>query len=1409
MSCAVEFEKLNKATNETETFFGIDEKKQDLLDKQIKPNHTAKQKEVADALVKVHSKMEGVNQEFYIDKLGKPYKRVTQFIKDVRGGYYSFNKKDYNEEDYEINREWGNIVDTVFEGIIFEKSGTEIINDVVSLANGMSIGPKAVTAIQSKIQEIKKLHPNALMLPQLNLSSSIGVAGTLDLLLVEPDGSVFIYDLKTSDKPITQSRTVEDAYGNKYKSWYNKPFKNKKSGKMTASKQEMHSIQLNFYNAFLKENLGIEASGLAIIPGVITVDENSNIVEVEFEDTFEHETDTALLDTLDKSSTREEFITDLTDTTNTDFFTEVISALEEQVKILKAQKKYDSIPLINTMIENIQVGKGMKEISEFIEYMHEEFVYGDNSLEDRVREFLDQVDSGEIVNPEKILRQLQVYKDEITLFEGITRDLNRIAKDLNIFDEAVEKDTMSNKAKIRAIFGGFTAVKEELDDKVIPIIAKILSEQLPKNKEYKEAITQKIESIKKRLQQTNLSNKRRKALQEELKLNQSRLNLNDETIIEMLKTGNYKDISIIESKLLPAVSMDNAIIATFAKTIKAAFEKARIKLFKLERVAYKAFEEYAKYSKDKLGISQNNVAKFNEPFYETIDDGFNDPYLAFVQKLDYVAYRKAMDSLKEGAKEKAKELKAKGKYKNMSVDSLTRKLVLDMSIEKGYRVAIPQEDITITNPYDKKQVVTLRLGLKSLLNNHKKTHSEKVHKSWVVRNFKLEDGQLVPRGNQLFMPNEKMFNNKKYEAMAKDEAKFKYYKFLISVFRSGQNSIQDEFLHYKLPGIEKTENDRLRENGVKDWAKRFMEGTIGYLPEAEEQFGENLSDEERKAKELQDPNNLEREENSQIKRRIPHLYSRNIGVENTSVDLIGSVLRYTAAAEKYAAQTAMEPVGNTLLDAVKKVGPMYDSNASWSEVLSKHKSFGEYYRKHNGNGVAATLEALIDTQIYGINRTGNNKVANKITDILKAVATMTQIGGKPVLAVANSLAAHISTAIDAYGNEFFSPSTWMWAKVEYRKNEVNFIKDMFSSTKKSKLGQLTQLYDALQGEYMDEFGRKMSQGAVKKMWGSKGWFSLMHKGEHAAQSKVMMALLKETMIETLDGKEISLYDAYELDPETGDLRVKDNVDPKHFFNEEVRNKLHSLNKRFNGVYNSFDAPDIKRSNMGRLLIMYRDFITPAVRRRLKGYGVDYESGTVQEGYYQTFFRVLFTDAKQMMLKASDPNNNLTSHERANVRRMAAEILYMVALSTLIGLLTALTEAGDEDEYTLVGYKAMEYSLYWSMRAMSELSFYNFGLGNTQNWLLPLNLGGTLRTFRTPSPAYSILEKSFRAINNTVYLITGSDNAYYKRDANYNTIFGELGKKGDPKAVASWLKLMGINGQSTDITNAIKILNLYN
>jgi hypothetical protein len=1364
--CAVEFEAFNKESGIKQSFYKIDDKKQDIVDKQMTASSTREQKVIVDTLIRHSSKFVGVNEKVYIDAMGNTFKRATTFLQEIRNKYYAYDKsKDKNADTAPIDR--GNIIDGIYEGIIEGKTDLEVLSDAKNLVTGIDITYSVVAKIRSEVGRLRAKHPGSIIIPQLTLSTSSRVAGSLDITIVEPSGDVYIYDVKSSANPITLDWNKKTISGT-FKEYYGKIYET--GGTRKASKKQTHTGQLSIYKAFVEETIGKEVSGIGILPVVVKLDESDNINDISVEPTFMHEADVPLVNALKESSTKEEVITVLTDLSNTDFLQEVVRVLEKESKDLKKSGKHSSSVKIDTLLENIKLGEGMSRMSEFIEYMHEEFVTDKNSLQVRFSDHIKTFDKEGA--PEDILSDLGAFEEEIELFRGVVKQLQSIYDDLSL-NEVDKVEANSNIDKMAQIITAFDSVEMKGKKFILPTVAKVLSRELLSEAD-KVKLKETIARKEKRLALKPEGSRARKRIEGEIAEIRAKYNESEATILEALKTGNYRDVSAISYRLNPAISVNNTIIATFAKSLKRNFERMRSRLFTLEKTAAKAFEDYLKAS----GKNRNNVAEFNKDFVEVITEKDKDPHYALIQEFDYTEYRKAIDALRVDAELEARKAKAtEKKYRNTSIESLTYHFLNKMAIERGYRVS-RTEDKVVKNPYTGETIV-IQQGIESTISKELDRRTVQSYEKWAKSNLEYDsNGVATGKTFETTQINAEKFPSKKYQAVINSPHSKKYYEFLLTTYRKSQENIEGPKMFNKIPYIEKVGNDRVRENGAGNWAKRFIEKTVDYLPNEEEEYGSGGG-----------------------KQHIPHVYSSPLDIKDTSLDLIGSILRYTAASEKYAVQAKVEPFGKALLKQVKLKEPLLGPNDKLHNMNFGGQPLSEYFKKYTKNNTAAMLEALIDTQIYGKSRLkeDSGKIKwNKLTDAVMGFASFTQIGGKPILALSNSLAAQVSTAIDAFANEHFSTKTWFWAKAEYVKNEGSFMKDMLGTTKKSKLAQMAEVYDALQGEYFDEFGRKMSQGKAKKMMGTKAWFASMHKGEHRVTIEVMLSILKDTKIKNKAGKEISLYDAYELNSD-GILSLKEDVSGE-LINFDAQSKIHSLNKRFNGVYNSFDKPELERHNAGILVGMYRKFIVPGVRRRFKFWGVDYEAGAEFEGYYMTFIDKLVYERGELLKFIVGKSENLTNHEIANLKRMTAEITFMILLS-LIAIAFSKGDDDDDEDYTAF----QSYVSYFAIRAISEISLYNFGLGDVRTGLLPLSVGGSMRSFRTPSPIYSVIEKGLRGIKYSISHFSDNENAYYERDIDYNTVFGNLGEKGDSKAKAAWAKFYGLNGQLYSVETAKKMI----
>ena len=208
------------------------------------------------------------------------------------------------------------------------------------------------------------------------------------------------------------------------------------------------------------------------------------------------------------------------------------------------------------------------------------------------------------------------------------------------------------------------------------------------------------------------------------------------------------------------------------------------------------------------------------------------------------------------------------------------------------------------------------------------------------------------------------------------------------------------------------------------------------------------------------------------------------------------------ASDRYSVQNKYVPLANNLLSLVEKTNPV-ESDTEGFKILDKAaKAVGitnginKYVKKHETSNVVAMLESFIDTQIYGIARKdakfnlgGITIDTGKIADTIMSFASHTQIAVDPLTSLANSLNAQIQIAEEAFAGQFIDRKSWWEAQKYYNTHELDFIHDSLQPYNKSFIGTLMDTYDAMQGEYVDEFGHKLTKSAFKAKMSSGIGFS--------------------------------------------------------------------------------------------------------------------------------------------------------------------------------------------------------------------------------------------------------------------------------------------------------------------------------
>ena len=120
--------------------------------------------------------------------------------------------------------------------------------------------------------------------------------------------------------------------------------------------------------------------------------------------------------------------------------------------------------------------------------------------------------------------------------------------------------------------------------------------------------------------------------------------------------------------------------------------------------------------------------------------------------------------------------------------------------------------------------------------------------------------------------------------------------------------------------------------------------------------------------------------------------------------------------------------------------------------------------------------------------------------------------------------------------------------------------------------------------------------------------------------------------------------------------------------------------------------------MGRAAIMFRKWMKPSWDRRFQGQIYDELKDTETEGYYRSvgrFLAQLKKDLNKSQFSMAKAWSSLTIQDKQNFRRAVGEVTYLLAVATLVGIISSL-KGDDDDDW------ALNMAAYQANRLFTEL-----------------------------------------------------------------------------------------------------------
>lgn len=364
----------------------------------------------------------------------------------------------------------------------------------------------------------------------------------------------------------------------------------------------------------------------------------------------------------------------------------------------------------------------------------------------------------------------------------------------------------------------------------------------------------------------------------------------------------------------------------------------------------------------------------------------------------------------------------------------------------------------------------------------------------------------------------------------------------------------------------------------------------------------------------------------------------------------------------------------------------------------------------------------------------DNGSLDKLAKKVMAVASRENIGWNGFGPIHNVAMARINTMIETLGQLFYSRQAGIRATLAYN---TEFLPGYLTSIGASRDGYYRDRkkpgskYEALVQKYniMRSLSKEGGGGGLLDHT-SYGYIG-SEIGEYNAQSKSGMAYLMHHELRSSDPtaavKTLSLYDAHDFDKKTGELTWKPGFSETDKERYAVTNYIWEMNKQIHGNYAWEDRMVIQKYALGQLAAQFHKFVYPMYKARFKPLYYDENLGDLEGRYLTVYHFVQFWREAEghWWTAAKTAWHGLTPNQIKNMHRNFAELGFLAmsiaSYSVLHGVASGLG-GGDDRLKQWLNYLSWESSrqakemLFWipvvGTSAQVELIKNPFAVGST-------------------------------------------------------------------------------------------------
>lgn len=553
---------------------------------------------------------------------------------------------------------------------------------------------------------------------------------------------------------------------------------------------------------------------------------------------------------------------------------------------------------------------------------------------------------------------------------------------------------------------------------------------------------------------------------------------------------------------------------------------------------------------------------------------------------------------------------------------------------------------------------------------------KKERQAWFDANMEIVNGKKVPKMS--------IYGNKQYQRL--NAAQKEYYDTVMNI-----KSQLDSYLPEKyttLTNAVKIRKDLLERvkssDGVRSGAKQIWKSIKDeFIRRTDDvDFGDRATVKDFEGNEVQ---------------TLPIYFTKlkeGESANDLSTDIVSTLTAYAAMANDFDEMNKVIDVLELGRDLLRERQVIQTQGGK--PLVEKFKTVGRKVESKLTKEGEATrfvqrLNDFFEMQVYGrymadegtFGKTNIDK--GKVANFVNRVTSMNNLALNVLSGISNIATGKVMMRIESFAGEFFNEKNTITADRIYGQSLPAYLAEIGNRVKTSKLALWDELFNVMQEYEQDvrevNFDRKTW---FSRMFGTSTLFFMNNAGEHWMQNRTSLALADAYKMKAPNGKIVSLWDAMEVVPIDKNnkklgakLQLKQGykkADGSDFTQDDIikfSRRSAAINQRMHGIYNKADRSAVQRLAIGRMGMMFRKWIKPSLNRRFKSASYNYDLDAWTEGYYRTsgrFLLQLARDLRETQFNIAARWNELTSTEKANIKRALTETGHFLAVIAIIGLI---------------------------------------------------------------------------------------------------------------------------------------------